>query len=78
MSGVGHRQRSISIAALVVAALLVAGLATWPSAPARAQGGACTQACQAAYAQCYKNSGSNRRVCDAQLQQCLSGCIAKR
>jgi hypothetical protein len=50
-----------------------------PTVPvANAQGGQCTQACQSSYAQCYKNSGSNRKVCEAQLQQCLSSCIDKR
>ena len=39
---------------------------------------ACTSACQASYAQCYKASGSNRKVCEAQLQQCLSTCIRAR
>ena len=43
-----------------------------------AQGGQCTQACQTAYAQCYKDSGSNRKLCEARLQQCLSSCIDKR
>ena len=46
--------------------------------PAQAQGGQCTQACQSSFAQCYKATGSNRKVCEAQLQQCLSGCINKR
>ena len=43
-----------------------------------AQGGACTQACQSAYAQCYRTSGSNRKACEAELQQCLARCIDKR
>ena len=46
--------------------------------PALAQGGQCTQACQTAYAQCYKNTGSNRKFCESRLQQCLSSCIDKR
>lgn len=44
----------------------------------RIQGGACTQSCHAAFAQCYKDTGSNRRVCEARLQQCLASCINKR
>ena len=59
------------------AAMLAMG-GGFAASPAFAQAGACTQTCQTAYAQCYKDSGSNRRVCEAQLQQCLAGCINKR
>ena len=57
-------------AALVATSVLVQ--------PATAQGGQCTQACHASYAECYKRTASNRKVCEAQLQQCLAGCISKR
>lgn len=63
--------------ALLACATVVALLSRSPPA-AHAQAGACTQSCQAAYAKCYRDSGSNRRVCEAQLQQCLSGCISRR
>ena len=69
------RQGLRLIFCLAVLALAAAGLG---HLPAVAQGGNCTQHCQAAYAKCYKDSGSNRRVCEAQLQQCLASCISKR
>ena len=75
MIGCGKTWRSI--AALGLLAALVAGGVDTPR-PALAQGGQCTQACHAAFAQCYKDTGSNRKVCEAQLQQCLAGCINKR
>jgi hypothetical protein len=63
-----------------VAAVCLLGLAAMFAAPraALAQGGVCTQACQTAFAQCYKDTGSNRKLCETRLQQCLSGCIDKR
>ena len=63
------------LAWLVVVSSVGSGV---PALPANAQGGACTQACQSEYARCYKDSGSNRKVCESQLQQCLANCIAKR
>lgn len=74
---IGLRTGTRSLAMVAAAALLVLG-AGLAAGPACAQPGACTQSCQAAFAQCYKESGSNRRVCEAQLQQCLAGCINKR
>ena len=66
-----------TMAAVIVSAILATGL-TGGGDQAKAQGGQCTQACQTAYAQCYKDTGSNRKVCEAQLTQCLSTCINKR
>jgi hypothetical protein len=79
VSGMPTVKRSLAhmLAATVCAAALVLG-GSFLASPACAQAGACTQSCQSAYAQCYKDSGSNRRVCEAQLQQCLAGCINKR
>ena len=66
-----------SLAGLALLAVLSIG-ASMPATTACAQAGDCTQACQAQFARCYKDTGSNRKVCEAQLQQCLSTCIAKR
>ncbi len=67
--------RGLGLTVLAIVWAIGCGLT---ATPAFAQAGACTQSCQTAYAQCYKDSGSNRRVCEAQLQQCLAGCINKR
>ena len=75
MIGFGQIMRSIAVWGLLVA-ITTGGIDS--QRPALAQGGQCTQSCHAAYAQCYKDSGSNRKVCEAQLQQCLAGCINKR
>ena len=75
MIGLRTVERSLAMAACAVLLALGGGFA---AGPACAQSGACTQSCQAAFAQCYKDSGSNRRICEAQLQQCLAGCINKR
>lgn len=58
-------------------ALVTTGMSI-PERAAYAEAGQCTQSCQASYAQCYKATGSNRKVCEAQLQQCLARCIDKR
>jgi hypothetical protein len=73
----------LGVAALLVCLGVSTGLAA-TEAPAvkpvaaATSGKACTDSCQKSYAQCYKSSGSNRKVCDAQLQQCLNGCIGAR
>lgn len=64
--------------AMAATAVVLALGASFVASPVSAQAGVCTQACQTAYAQCYKDSGSNRRVCEARLQQCLASCINKR
>jgi hypothetical protein len=42
-----------------------------------AQGAECSEACKAAYGDCYKTH-HNRGICEAQLQRCLQGCIASK
>ena len=74
MIGFGNIRRSIVTLGLLAAL----GASAGDPRPAHAQAGQCTQACQAEYAKCYKDTGSNRKVCEAHLQQCLSGCINKR
>jgi hypothetical protein len=74
-SGVPGLASPLATLALLVLATASASL---PVSPAHAQAGQCTQSCQTAYAQCYKATGSNRKVCEAQLQQCLARCIDKR
>lgn len=69
------RKTSAWGAAAIAATLILAQSGTQP---ASAQAGQCTQACHASYAECYKRTASNRKVCEAQLQQCLAGCISKR
>ena len=62
-----------TVAAIVVMGFVALTPETMPVA--RANTNACSANCQNAYGQCYKASGSNRKACEAQLQQCLAGCI---
>ncbi len=59
-------------------ALLLAGLLT-ASGPSCgiAQGSGCSDHCKAAFGACYKST-ANRAACEAQLQQCLEGCLTQR
>lgn len=68
-------RRQLGAKAWLLAAALVLAVSAGASAPVAAN--QCTAGCQAAYAQCYKSSGSNRKACEAQLQQCLSACIRR-
>ena len=73
----GQAHQSPNACVYLALAVAMAAFVVLGGQPARAQG-QCTQSCHASYAQCYKSTGSNRKVCEAQLQQCLSGCINKR
>jgi hypothetical protein len=64
--------------AIGLALALSSAVAATPRIDEAFANSACTAQCQAAYAQCYKSSGSNRKQCDAQLQQCLASCIGRR
>lgn len=67
--------RSMAIIAVALAAALLTGAGV-PTC-ANAQGNGCTEQCKAAYGSCYKAT-ANRAACEAQLQRCLQGCIAKK
>jgi hypothetical protein len=75
------RRRSPVFRIASVRVICVVGLATFlvaasePSCAVMAQGSECSEACKAAYGECYKSS-HNRGPCEAQLQRCLQGCIA--
>jgi hypothetical protein len=60
---------------LIAALSIVLLAASQPSCSVLAQGSECSEACKAAYGECYK-SHHNRGACEAQLQRCLQGCIA--
>jgi threonine/homoserine efflux transporter RhtA len=66
-------------ALLVFVALALAGIvlavATKPQQPAQA-GGTCAAQCNAQFAVCYKASGANRSMCEAERSQCLEKCIS--
>jgi hypothetical protein len=63
---------------LVAAVLAGAGALVPPAAPVLAQADQCRAQCEALFAQCYRASNANRKVCDAQRTQCLEACIRKR
>jgi hypothetical protein len=73
---IGNRTiaRAFRFAALLACMTLVSTIGPGPATA----NNACTSSCQSAYAQCYRSSGSNRRACESQLQQCLSRCIRRR
>jgi hypothetical protein len=67
--------RVLKVSFIALAATLMLSASQPSCSTVFAQGSECSEACKAAYGNCYK-SNHNRGVCEAQLQRCLQGCIA--
>lgn len=69
------RLKAIGLAAVLALGLVLTGDGLGLCS-ANAQGG-CASECRAAFGDCYKST-NNRAACEAQMQRCMQGCIAKR
>lgn len=76
MRGLRYMQHYLTLTAIAVATLLVVSLGSSSHENSSAYAGnACQQACDRAFADCYNNSGGDRRGCAVARARCLNKCL---